>query len=195
MAWSDTIVSAGFNNLTKFQFPVFPTCVGITRLQKAPSPTATEIVGSIGLHVDKVFLSHNAFDHKTKIFCNGIAKGFSNQLTRILNRKFYFEISIPVGTDFEFSLPDPSGIIFDNAFCFEIVSNIEFFESDPDCKKLMPSLCVEPYLASKIIHGFSLKSYNLFPFFQVGTEQAIVFRRPSFGTISPIGPDRMQNFP
>jgi hypothetical protein len=180
MTWGDTIVCFGFHNLSEFQFAVFPACLRIAGLQKSPSPAATEIIGSIGLHVDKIFLSHHAFDDKTKIFGNGVPKGFSDQLTRILNRKFYFQVLVPIGTDLEFSLPNPLGIVLDDTSGFKIVWNIEFFQSDPDCEKFMPSLGIEPYPAAEIIHGLGLDPHNIFPVFKVSTEQTVVFRCPSF---------------
>jgi hypothetical protein len=195
MAWGDTIIRSGFDNLTKFQLAVFPACLGIAGLQKSSPSATTEIVGPIGLHVDKIFFSHHTFDDKTKILGNGISEGFSDQLARILNRKFYLQVLIPIGTDFKFTIPYPFGIILDNTFGFEVVWNIKFFQSDPDCKKFMPSLGVKPDLAAEIIHGFGLDPYNFFPVFKIRTKKAIVFSGPSFGAIGPVGAHRIQDFP
>jgi hypothetical protein len=195
MAWGDTIIRSGFDNLSKFQFAVFPACLRIAGLQKPASPATTEIIGSIGLHVDKIFLSHHAFDDKTKILGNGIPKGFSDQLARILNRKFYFQVLVPIGTDLEFTLPNPLGIVLDNTSGFKVVWNIEFFQSDPDCEKFMPSLGVEPNLAAEIIHGFGLYPHNIFPVFKIRTEQTIVFRSPSLWSHKSSQPHRVKDFP
>jgi hypothetical protein len=68
-------------------------------------------------------------------------------LAGVLNRKFNFKILVPVGTDLEFSLSDPLGIILNDASDFKLVLNVEFFQSGPDCKKFVPSLGIEPDLA------------------------------------------------
>jgi hypothetical protein len=57
------------------------------------------------------------------------------------------KILVPVGIDFEFSLPDPLGIILNDAFDFKLMLDVEFFQSGPDCKKFVPSLGIEPDLA------------------------------------------------
>jgi hypothetical protein len=51
-----------------------------------------------------------------------------------LDRKFDFQIFVPIGIYFELSLPDPLGVKPDNALYLEVVGDIEFFQSDPDCK-------------------------------------------------------------
>ena len=147
------------------------------------------------MHIDKIFLAHHAFDDKTKVLRNRIAEGFSDQLARILDRKFHLQILVPVGTDLEFTLTNPLGIILDNTFGFEVMGNIEFFQSDPDCKKFVPSLGVEPYLAAKIIHGFGLYSHDIFPVFKIRAEKTIVFRSPPLGAISPVSPYGIKDFP
>ena len=68
------------------------------------------------------------------------------------------------------------------------MGNIEFFQSDPDCKKFVPSLGIEPYPAAKIIHGLGLYSHNFFPVFKVRTEKAIVLSGPPLGAIGPVSP-------
>jgi hypothetical protein len=187
VAWGDTITCSGFDNLAKFEFAILATSLRIAGLQKSPTAATTEVVGSIRLHVYKIFLSDHAFDDKTKILSNRISQRCSNQLTRILNSEFNPQILVPVGTDFQFTLTDPLGVVFNNALSFKVMSNIKFFQSDPDCKKFMPSLSIKPYLTAKIIHSLGLNPYNMFPVFKVGTKKTIVFCRPSFGAISPVG--------
>jgi hypothetical protein len=195
MAWSDTVIRSCFDNLTKFKVSVLATSFRVAGLQKSSTAAATKVVRSIRLHIYKVFLSDHSFDYKPKILGNGITKGFSDQLTRILNRKLNFQFLVPVRTDIEFSFPDPLGIVLDDAFGFKAVWNIEFFQSDPDCEKFMPSLGVEPNFATEIIHSLGLDPHNFFPVFKIRAEQAIVFRSPSLGTISPVSPHRVQDFP
>jgi len=72
--------------------------------------------------------------------------------------------------------------------------DVESFQSDPDCKKFMPSLCIEPDLAFQIIHRFGLDPNNFFPILQVRTEQAVVFRGPALGSVSQSAPTRFKIF-
>jgi hypothetical protein len=55
------------------------------------------------------------------------------------------------------------GIILNDAFDFEVVRNVEFFQSGPDCKEFVPSLGVEPDFAPQVLHRFGLDAHNMFP--------------------------------
>jgi hypothetical protein len=44
----------------------------------------------------------------------------------------YFQIPVPVGIDIQFALPDPFGVIFIDVLDFEIMLDVEFFQSGPD---------------------------------------------------------------
>jgi hypothetical protein len=46
--------------------------LGQSILQKAAAPAAAIIVGAVGGHVDKIFFTHDRFDHKTHIFSHRI---------------------------------------------------------------------------------------------------------------------------
>jgi len=72
------------------------------------------------------------------------------------------------------------GIILNYTFAFEVVLNIKFVQSDPDCKKFMPSFSIEPDLAPKVVDGFGLHLDNILPTIEILAKQAIVFGRPSF---------------
>jgi len=88
MTASDTIVRAGFLYLFILQAAKFQTLFLETGLEKASAPTAAIIVGSVGLHINKIFFSNDRFDHKSQIFGNRIAEGFAHDLTGILDREF-----------------------------------------------------------------------------------------------------------
>ena len=132
MAAGNTVIRTRCLDLVIFQLAVSQALFLEPGLQKSAAAAAAVVVGSVGLHVDKVFLAHNCLDHITQIFGNGIAETFSNNLARILNRKLDFQILVPVGIDFQFPLTDPFGIIFINVLDFKIVFDIEFFQSGPD---------------------------------------------------------------
>jgi hypothetical protein len=98
------------------------------------------------VHVDEIFFTHNRFHGISQIFGHRIPKALSNQLAGILNRKFNFQVLVPVGIDLQLSFPDPLGIKLDDTLDLKVVLNFEFFQSDPDCKQLVPSLSIEPDL-------------------------------------------------
>ena len=103
-----------------------------TGLQKTAATATTIIIGSIGGHIDKVFFTHNGFNHHAKIFCHWIPQRFTDQLAWVLNGEFYPQIIIPAGVNVQFSFAYPLGIILDNGSNLEIVFDIELVQSDPD---------------------------------------------------------------
>lgn len=156
VAWCNTILGVGPHYLVIFEFSILPPGFGQAGLQKAAAAAAAVVVGSVRGHVDEIFFAHDGFYHKTKILGDGVSQCFADDLTGILYCKFYLKILIPVRTDFKFALSDPFGVIFNDALCLELVWDVEFFQSDLDCKEFVPSLRVEPDLASKIIDRFGL---------------------------------------
>jgi hypothetical protein len=86
------------------------------------------------VHVDKVFFTHNRFYSIPQIFSHGIPKAFSHQLAGILDREFDFQILVPIGIDLQLSFPDPLGIKLNDTLNLKVVLDLEFFQSDPDCK-------------------------------------------------------------
>jgi len=86
------------------------------------------------VHVDKVFFTHNRFYRISQIFGHRISKALSHQLAGILHREFDFQIFVPIGIDLQLSFPDPLGIKLNDTLNLEVVLNLEFFQSDPDCK-------------------------------------------------------------
>ena len=109
-------------------------------------------------------------------------------MARILHGKFDAQFLVPIRVEFEFSFTDPLGIIFDDTFNFEVVRNFEFIQSDPDREEFVPSLGIEPDRTLEILHHAGLYADIFFPFLQIGTEQAVILRRPTLAAIGPIGP-------
>jgi len=134
MARGDAVVCARGHDLFEFQPAVSSSGFGKTGLQKtAPAPAAV-IVRSVGKHVDVIFFSDDGFDDKPQILRHRIAETFPDQLAGILNREFDFQVFVPLGVDLELSFPNPLGIQLNDALDFEIVGNVELFQSRPDCK-------------------------------------------------------------
>jgi len=88
MTARDTIVRAGFLYLFILQTAKFQTLLLETGLEKATAPAAAIIIGSVGLHINKIFFSNDRFDHKSQIFGNRIPIRLAHDLTGILDRKF-----------------------------------------------------------------------------------------------------------
>lgn len=83
-------------NLCIFNFSIFKALVFKTGLQKTTAAAAAIVIGSIRLHIYKVFFPYNGFDDKSQILCNRVSIAFSDNLARILNCKFNFKIFIPI---------------------------------------------------------------------------------------------------
>lgn len=195
VAGSNAVLRPGCHDLLEFQPAVSTPGFGESGLQEPTTATAAVIVGAVGEHVNKILFTHNGFDNKPQILSHRITKTFANQLAGVLNCKLDFQVLVPVGIDFQFSFPYPLGIALNNASDFKIVRNIEFFQSGPDCKEFMPSLGIEPDLALQIIHGLGLDFDDMFPPVVFSQKQTIVFSGPSLGTVSPVRPCQMQDFP
>jgi hypothetical protein len=147
VARCDTIVGVCFLDLFKFAFAVISTGVRESRLQESAAAAAAIVVHSAGGHVHKIFLSHHRPGHVPQVFSHGIAQTLAYQLARVLYGKLYFTVLVPVGIDFQLSFSYPLGVILYDAFTFKVMLDVEPFESDPDCKKFVPSLRIEPDLA------------------------------------------------
>jgi hypothetical protein len=147
VAWRNAVCRAGGLDLIKFKLAVFPSGFLKSGLQETAAAAAAVIVRPVGRHINIIFFTHHGFDDIPKVFGHRITQAFSNQLTRILGGKFYFQILVPVGTDFELSVTNPLGIVFNDASEFKIVRDVEFFQSGPDCKEFMPSFRVQPDFA------------------------------------------------
>ena len=100
VAWCNTILGTGLDDLIKLELTIIPPCFRIARLKKTASSATAVIVAFIGGHIDKVFLTHHRLDHKTEIIGHRVSKSFSHQLARILNGKFDLQILVPVAGHF-----------------------------------------------------------------------------------------------
>ena len=132
MTSGNAVIGACCFNLIIFQLSIYQTLFLESGLQKSATAATAVVIGSVGLHINKIFFTHHRLDHKTKIICDRIAIAFSNNLTRILNGEFDLQILVPVGIYLQFAFTYPFGIIFINVFNFEVVFDVEFFQSGPD---------------------------------------------------------------
>ena len=183
----NAVVRLCCQNLVCFEFPVSPAFFSISCLEKAAAAAAAIIVRSVGIHFDEIFFSHHRPHRVPKIFGHRIPKGLAHQLAGVLNREFDFEVLVPVGIDLQLSFPDPLRIILNDTLDLKLVLDLEFFQSEPDCKQFVPSLGIEPDLGFEIIHGLGLDPYNMFPGIIIRKKHAVVFRRPSFCSVCPVG--------
>ncbi len=118
MAGGNAVIRTSGPYLIVFHLSICQAFIFEPRLEKSTTAAATVVVGTIGLHVNKIFFTHNGFHNKTQVVCNGVAIAFSDNLTGILYRKFNLQVFIPVGTGFKPTFTDPFCIIFVNVFDF-----------------------------------------------------------------------------
>ncbi|RZB31229.1 MAG: hypothetical protein SRB2_04754 [Desulfobacteraceae bacterium Eth-SRB2] len=187
MAGRNTVIRSCCHYLLKFPFAVFASGFGKSGLKEPSSAATAVVVRLVGSHFYKIFLAHNCFNNIPQVFCHRVAQTLANQLAWVLYSKFYFQVFVPVGINFQFSFPDPLGIILNNALDLKIVIDVEFFQPDPDCKKFVPSFRVEPNFVLKIIYSFGLDPNNMLPTLVIRQKHAVVFRCPSLGAVSPVG--------
>ncbi len=134
VARGDGILSPCCLNLVELQLAILTALFGKSRLEKASSAAATVVVRFIWRHINEVFRTDNLFHHIPQVIGDGVAKGLSDKLAGILNGKGHFQLLVPVRVDRQFSFPDPFCVILNDAGNFEVVFNVEFFQSGPDCK-------------------------------------------------------------
>ena len=132
MAAGDTVIRTSRLYLVVLQLAEFQTLFFHAGLQETASPAATIIVGSVGLHINKIFFPDDRFDHIAQIFGNGIPITLAYDLTGVLDGKFNFQILVPIGIDLEPSLADPFGIVFIDVLDDKIMFDVEFFQSCQD---------------------------------------------------------------
>ena len=85
VAWCDAVVCTGVDHLFEFELAVGPALLGISGLEKTAAAAAAEIVGSVGMHVNVIFLPDHCPDHKSEVFGNWVAQCFPNKLAGILD--------------------------------------------------------------------------------------------------------------
>ena len=96
VAWCQTVIRPGFHNLVKLTFAVISPGFGKSGLQESTATPTTVIVGPIGVHINKIFFTHNRLHNIPHVFSNWITETFPYQLAWILYRKLYFQILVPV---------------------------------------------------------------------------------------------------
>ncbi len=191
----DAVTSLGGQDLVSLAFSIGAALFRVSGLEEPASTTAAVIIRAIRVHFDEILFTHHGFDHVAQILGNRVPKGFPHQLTRVLYRKFDLAFPVPLGTDLEFAIANPFGVVLNDALDFEVEIYLEFFQSGPDCEKFVPSLGIEPDRAPEILHRFCFYTHDFFPVFVVGHEHTIVFGRPALGPVSPISPDKIEDFP
>ncbi len=85
MTWRDGIIRTRAHDLLGLQPPIFPACLGKSRLQETAPAAATVVVGLVGRHVDEVLLADDLLHHVAQIIGHGVAESLSDQLTGVLN--------------------------------------------------------------------------------------------------------------
>ena len=143
------------------------------------------------MHIDIVFCAYHGFDNKPKVLGDRVSQGLSHDLTGILHSKLDFQILVPIGVYLQLPFPDPFGVVFDDAFDFKVMLNVEFCQSDPDCEKFVPSLGIKPDFAAQIIHRLGLDPDNMLPSIKILAKQAVVLSRPTFRSVGPVGTNFM----
>jgi hypothetical protein len=134
MARCQAVIGTGLHDLFKFSPAVISPGLGKPGLKVTAAAPAAVIVGSVGLHVHEVLFAHYRFDNITHVFRHRVAEAFSNQLTRVLERKFDLQVLVPVGVHIQLSIADPLGIILNDAFTLEVMIDVESLQSAPDRK-------------------------------------------------------------
>ncbi len=132
MAAGNTVIRAGFFYLFILQPAEFQALFFHTGLEETAAAAAAVIVGPVGNHINKIFFSHDRFDHESQIFRDGISITFAHDLTGVLYGEFNLEVLVPVGIDLKLSFPDPFGIVFINVFNNKIMLDVKFFQSCQD---------------------------------------------------------------
>jgi hypothetical protein len=132
MATGNAIVGAGGDDLIKFHLTIGPALFREPGLQKAATTTAAIVIRFVRGHFDDVFLADHRFDNIAQIIGDGVAKAFADDLARVLNGEFYFQILVPVGIDLQTPFADPFRIVLINGSYFKVVIDVEFFQSGPD---------------------------------------------------------------
>lgn len=132
VAASDAVGCASGLDLIVFDFSVSQAFILESRLKESAAAAAAIVVGAVGLHVDEVFFTYNGLHHKSQVVGNGVTIAFPYNLAGVLNRKFNFQVFVPVRINLEFAFTDPFGIVFINIFYVKVMFQVVFFQSGPD---------------------------------------------------------------
>lgn len=97
VAGRDAVIRFGAQDLVGLGLAVSPTLFLESGLEISAASAAAEVIGAVGLHIDEIFFTHHGFHNISQILGNRVAKGFSDQLAGVLNRKFDFSFLVPIG--------------------------------------------------------------------------------------------------
>jgi hypothetical protein len=143
VASRDAVIRPRGLDLFIFELPVGKALLFEPGLQESAAAPAAVIVGTVRLHVDEVLFAHHRLDHEAQVLGDRVPIALSYDLAGVLHRELDLEVFVPVGVDFKFALPDPLGVVFINVLDYEIVLEVELFQSLQDRKGDVPSLGVE----------------------------------------------------
>jgi hypothetical protein len=132
MTGGDDIVGAGFDDLIELLLSVTPALFGIARLECATAAAAAEIIGAVGDHIYKIFLSDNRFDDKPKIVKNFVGADFPSDVAGILHGELDLAIFVPIGADLQLALLDPLCVKLNDTDKFKGVGDVVFPQSFQD---------------------------------------------------------------
>jgi len=132
VATGDAVSGAGLLDLGVFDLAVGETLFLVPGLEEAAAATAAEVVALIGVHVDEVLFANHGLDDETQVVGGFISEGFPDDLTGILDGELDAQLFVPVGVDGELALTDPLCVVVVDVLYFEIVLDVEFFQSCQD---------------------------------------------------------------
>jgi len=132
VAAGNTVIGAGGLDLIVLQAPILQASFLVSGLKESTAAPAAEIIGSVGVHVDKVVFANHRFDHETKILGDGIAITFTYDLARVLYGELDLEVFVPVRVYLELAFTDPLRVVLIDVLYFKFVRNIVFFQSCQD---------------------------------------------------------------
>ncbi len=132
VAARNAVIRAGGFYLLILELTVLEALFFKAGLEKSAAAAAAEVVGSVGLHVDEILFAHDGFDDVPQILGNGVAVTFADDLAGILDGKLDFQVLVPVCVDLQFALANPLGVVLIDVLDFEMMVEVEFFQSGPD---------------------------------------------------------------
>ena len=132
VATCDAVSGTGFLDLGIFDLTVGEAFIFVARLEETTAATAAEVVALVGVHVDEVLFANNRFHNKAQVVCGFVAVGLTDDLAGILNGELDTKFFVPVRVDGKLAFADPLGVEVVDAFNFEVVLDVEFFQSCQD---------------------------------------------------------------
>lgn len=132
VAGSDAVCGTGFLDLSIFDLAVGEALVLVAGLEEATAAAAAEVVALVGVHVDEVFFTDHGLNDKAQVVRRFIPIGLTDDLAGILDGELDAKFFVPVGVDGKLALTDPLGVKVVDAFDFEVMLDVEFFQSCQD---------------------------------------------------------------